>query len=70
VVGVQTSGISVLGLPAARLVATTGTPDDATRTISTAIDTPDGIFQVTVTSSSPERAALLNALILPTFAAR
>jgi hypothetical protein len=67
---VQTSGISVLGLPAARLVATTGTPDDATRTISTAIDTPDGIFQVTVTSSSPERAALLNALILPTFAAR
>jgi hypothetical protein len=70
VVGVQTSGISVLGLPAARLVATTGTSDTTTRTISTAIDTPDGIFQLTVTSSSPERAALLNALIVPTFAAR
>jgi hypothetical protein len=70
VIGVQTSPLRVLDRPAARLVATTGPANAAVRTISTAIRTPQGTFQITVTSSSPERAALLNALIVPTFAPR
>jgi hypothetical protein len=70
VIGVQTAAIRVQDRPAARLVATTGTANAAVRTISTAIRTTDGTFQVTVTSASPERAALLSALIVPTFAPR
>jgi hypothetical protein len=70
VVGLQTAGIEVLGRPAGRLVASIGGESGVQRTISTAIQTADGIYQVTVTSTSPERAALLNDLVLPTFATR
>jgi hypothetical protein len=70
IVGLQTAGIDVLGRPAGRLVASVDGGAGVQRTISTAIQTADGIYQVTVTSSSPERAALLNDLVLPTFASR
>jgi hypothetical protein len=70
IVGLQTAGIEVLGRPAGRLVASVGGDGGVQRTISTAIQTEDGIYQVTVTSTSPERAALLNDLVLPTFTTR
>jgi hypothetical protein len=70
VVRLQTAGIEVLGRPAARLVASVGGDGGVQRTISTAVQTEDGIYQVTVTSTSPERAALVNDLVLPTFATR
>jgi hypothetical protein len=70
VVGLQTAGIEVLGRPAGRLVASVARDAGVQRTISTAVQSADGIYQVTVTSTAPERAALLNDLVLPTFATR
>jgi hypothetical protein len=69
-IGAQTAPLRVNGRPAARLVATTGTADAPVRTISTVIGTDRGPIQITVTSTSTERATLLDTLILPTFAAR
>lgn len=68
--GLRVAGIRVQGRPAARLVATVDSSTGPMRTITTAVQTGAGVYQVTVTSASPERGALLNGLILPTFAAR
>jgi hypothetical protein len=60
----------VHGYPAATVTVSANFAGQVITLISTVIQTGDHVYQLTVSSASPERAASLSAQILPTFAPR
>jgi hypothetical protein len=64
---ITASATDVHGFPAATVLVTANVAGQQVTLISTIIQTGDRVFQLTVSSSSAERARSLSAQILPTF---
>lgn len=68
IVSLRVDPATVHGFPAGRLSASIiGRHGRPATVVSAVVETPDGLFQITVTSANGQRAATLERRVLPTF---